>query len=315
MAIDRPDDIGQQFPSDATSLSLPDVHEGRTQIDYGTRPDAIETLPPVALTSETEDPNPIREFNVFVETDEFLIVKEIFIDDNGDEVESDILSFVAKPIALRKSTYDGIEDADDFLQTSITSNRRSLVRTNSGNTFTRFEEISPEYFGSRIFAIAATGTGLPGISLLDTNNDLRRWVSDEPRNKYFQIIDINKDTFVCQEWDYLTDAQKLDEDDVLLPAVNVAKLTELRGSFWNGLTEEGRLYTVVGGSNEADPFILRTAFKSPDTENHEIIPPVVVNSSIIKTERVDNGTGAIRSNTESLWQDSGNSRGWSEIFV
>ena len=93
------------------------------------------------------------------------------------------------------------------------------------------------------------------------------------------------------------------------------KLMELRGTTWSGQTIDGRTFTVVGGSGEADAHILRTADDAPDSEDHEIIPPFVVDSSIIKASRVDLGTGAISSNVESLWQDSGNSRGWSEIFA
>ena len=313
MAIDRPDDIGQQFPSDATVLSLPDVHEGRAQIDYGTRPDTIETFPPIALASDLDDPNPVREFIVFADTDEFLIVREIFLNDEGNEIESDTLSFVAKPNELRKSTYDDILDSDNFLQTSLAPNFRSLVRTTDSNVFTRLEEVFPDYtVGSRIFAIASESTGLPGIFLMDLNNDVRRWVSNEPAEKYFQITDINKNTFICREWDFLTDAQKVDGEGELLPIVNVAKLIELRGDTWVNETIGGVSYVAVGGSGEEDPHILRSA--NSGSEQQEIIPPIFVDVSIIKAKRVDIGTGAIINNLEALWEDTGQSRAWSEIF-
>ncbi len=307
MSVDRPDDIGEQFPG--ANPSVQDVTEGRTEADYGTRPDFIEAFPPTRLASSGLDLNPGRQFQVISIADEIIFANEVTLDE-GVEVIGASIVFIAKPIDLRKSTYDGTVDSDGFTLASVTASRRSLIK----NNLTLFEIIFPAYnVNDRIFAIESEGTGVTGITFLDLNNSSRVWINEEPRYKYFQIVDTDKDTHDCREWDFATNAQKIDSEGVLLPEVLVAKIHDLRGSTWAGNTIAGVAYTSTDGTGEGDGHETRQGVGTV-TEQQLIIPEYLNNVTIIRASFVEIGTGAFRNSIQAIWEET-SARAFSKAFA
>lgn len=324
----RPQDIGQQFPSDAAASVQPNKNANRTQADYGTRNENNEAFVPTELSSS--EGISATTFGMVVQTqlDNVLTVRH--------PDDPDTLIFIAKPPHLRKENNDteGEEnDAGEIIEYGIDGIQGTRKRTlsSNGGTIDLLEVIEPQYtVEDLIFIAQVDDSGLTAVTLQDLNLAARRWVSSEPLYKHFVITDFNRDTFECQEWDFTLNAgaggQKLGPDGEVLPAVQVAKTYDVRGTSWSkdvpepegpGLTQtpDGARYTTVGATDETGPHIERAGFRSesfptPNTdEQQEITPPWFdasegVWATIIRSVRVDTGTGAFFEGVQSIWQDT-----------
>jgi hypothetical protein len=294
----RAKDIGDQFPSDAYDHNTQDVAEGRSQVDYGTRPIVSEGFDPTDLAETTSTEFVTKEYRIVSELGDTIIASEITVDEDGNEFASEVLAFIAKPEDLRETFYDtnGTVNSQGEIIAHVTAGERT-VQVGSA---TRTQLTLPAYTtNEHIFATESEHTGVAGVTLIDVNADARKWVDQEPETRYFQITNINKDTYTCQEWDTVTQAQKLDSDAVLLEAVEVAKPTTLRGTRWDNRTIDSVAYTVTGGATENDSFNIRDADGTEET----ITPKWLTSETIILAKFVPNGTGASYAGVETLWQD------------
>ena len=302
----RPQDIGQQYPSDATTLNLPDVHEGRSQSDYGARPETSEAIDPVNLPTSTTEQDPGRQFKILIDLDEMLVCHELYKDSNGDEEEGDIFFYIAKPIELRKSTFDtdGDPNDDGFIVSLVSSGRRSK----EANGYTLYQVVSPAYsIGSSVYAVAIENSGVSGATFIDINNDARHWVNEEPAHRYFIIDDLDRDTFDCWEWDPVTKTAIIPDGAPSDERYLVAKVPILRGTSWDQQTIDGITYDA-GTVTESNSHDYREADDGSTTEDQEIIPvwlegSTFPNITVIEAEFIETGTGAYRDGVQALWQD------------
>ena len=303
-------DRGEQFPG--ANPTIRDVHEGMAQSNRSTRPGSI--LATLLRGGVAEDStSEVNQYVVASESDEAVYGYRVSLSGIIEAIDT-TLTAIAKPPELRKSTYDATEDGDGFTLAHNAASRRSLVR----NNLTRYEVITPAYTsGDRIFAAESGSTGVLGVGAVDLNLATRRWESEEPEEKWFQVTAVYKDVLVCQEWDWTVtpSAQKRDATGTLLPAVNVAKPIELRGTEWSTLLISGVTYTSTDGTAETSGHTTRDGVGTV-TENQLIITPYILSTTKILAERMDLGTGAVHGSVEALWQDKNQgARAWAEAFA
>lgn len=299
----RPQDIGQQFPSDATPLNLPDPVEGRAQIDYGTRPNFNEGFTPTPLSESIIQTYEVREFELVAQVDEALLVKEITVDSDGEEVTLEDFFFVAKPWQLRRSYKDTDGDVNSSGQIIewISSSRIKITK----DTREWYQIVDPPYVvGEKLFAGRSEYTGVSGSSLIDLNTDARQWVNEEPELRWVQIDVLHKDTYNCRLWDITNDTALLDAEGQE-QFIEVAKPHILRGSTWKDATINGITYTT-GDTAETDTFKSRTATDSPDSETQDIIPEWLTDTTLLLVRFMPEGTGAFFNGVECVWQDTNN---------
>lgn len=170
MAIDRPDDVGDQFPSDTGDTTPTDPITNRGVANYATKP------PDVGYTvARTNDPDiGVGTTAEAVAAKKRGIIKSINndtltvaeLDDDGNEGDNVI---VAKPELLRQSlTSRGNETYTYTDSQNRTADNGSVVTT---------QKIIPSYLeGDTIyFDESANGTGIDGVSFIDDNKSARTW--------------------------------------------------------------------------------------------------------------------------------------------
>jgi len=317
---------------DAAPISKPNPNDSRGQSPQSSPPTIPAKLPITNFTVVSDDDFSVAQFVFQGQFDEFVIGHAI-TETGGVEVESGSNVTIAKPPQFRKSVVDtgGVEVNGEIVtyapdETGKLQGTRKREFESNGTVITVIEKIDPPYFsGDRCYVAESQTTGISGISLIDINVQARRWKDIELDHKYFQITDVNRDTYTCQEWDFETNAQKLNAQSVLLDAVEVAKPHDLRGSTWdftlNGSTLiEGKQYDVDGGTAETDSFNARNGLDeapNPDeTEDQEVLPRWLVDVTIIRAAYIPNGTGAQLAGVQSVWQDTNDGgRAFAEKFV
>lgn len=317
---------------DAAIINTTNPNLSRSQTTQSSPPTPPAPLPIANASVATADEFPVAQYLFQGEFEEYLIVHLLTVDaTTGDEVEGGTNITVAKPPQFRKSTIDTDGDevngeivtyAPDELNNVQGSRKREF--DSNGGPVILLEKIDPPYLPEdRIFAAESQSTGVTGVTFLDGNIQARRWVNIEPAFKYFQITNVDKDVFRCQEWDFALNAgaggQKLDAQGVLLDEVLVAKQHDLRGSTWAGQTIDGIDYAVDGGGGEDDPHADRigtdTAPFPDETEEQEVLPRWVNDASIIRATYMVAGTGAFRGGVQAMWDTGDTSRAFAEKFV
>ena len=308
--------------TDAAVIDKVNQNDNRTVATQGSPPTPPEPLPTVDATLDTGDQFSTKR-NLFQTEVNDLIVCHSLTGDTDEEGGVDIN--IAKPHHLRKTTVDTNGVFVDGIKIEYTGAGRRTVTFEAlqGGEFVFEEKIDPAYtIVDQIIASQMESTGVAGITLQDMNIQNRQWASLLPKERYFQIVEINKDTMWGQEWDYETDAQKVDAEGTLLERELIAKPSLIRGSFWDGKTTNDAAYTVEGDGSEAGPFNVRSGSydgpavpETPSSEEQEITPPWVENETIIKAMRMDDGTGAFRDSVQPVWEDSNDgARAFAEIF-
>ena len=291
--------------SDAASLDVTNRNDNRSEADYGLRPNVVESLPIRNPTTTTADDFSTSQFLFQAELDDRITVHSF--DANG---EGTVNIIIAKPGELRVTIDDKVL-ADGTVISRVSANRRKITK----GTLEYFEVVSPAYaLDDLIYASITPATGIVGVTLIDLNTAARRWVPEEPKEQWFIVLDVNKDSLSCRRWDWATGAAIIPDPDT--GPIDVAKPIELRGTEWEGLVIAGVTYASTDGTAEVDGHITRNGDDGATDENQEIIPVYqegVTTGSKILGERSDTGTGAIRSAVELLWQDKNQgARAWSQ---
>ncbi len=298
--------------SDDAIIDKTNRNTKRTQADYGLGPTVSEALPITEPTASTSDDFATSQYIFRSEFDDRILVH--LLDPNGEGTTN---IQIAKPFELRVSN-DDIELADGSIISRVTANRRKITK----GTLVRFEIVSPPYgVDNLLYASRVPATGIAGVTLIDQNNDSRRWVDEEPDEQWFVVIAIFKDVLQCRVWDWsagaggeavLPDPLDTNPEDPIL----VAKPYELRATTWLGVHPITTVdYTSPGNTLETDPFDTRNGDDGSTDEDQLIIPVFhadVVNGSIIKATRCNQGTGAFHVLVESLWQAWDHGRAWAE---
>jgi hypothetical protein len=297
---------------DAAVIDTTNRNSNRGQADYGVAPTRSAPLPIIEPATTTADDFASSQYVFQGELNDRILVHTFDLDGEGTTNIQ-----IAKPQELRVSVDDVVlEDGTIISRDNV--NRRKITK----GTLIRYEVISPPYtLNDLIYGSKVPTTGVAGVTLIDQNNDARRWVDEEPDEQWFVVLDVYKDVLVCRVWDWSTG--EAIEPDPLDPnpdgPILVAKPYELRATTWLGTHPiTGVIYTSPGNTVETDPYDTRVADNDAGVIENQLIIPVyhqnVVNGSIIKATRCNQGTGSFHNSVESLWQAHDHSRAWAKEF-
>lgn len=290
---------------DAASLNIPDVTEGRNQIDYGTRNENNEAFTPANIRTTNTDSLETIKVIFQAQLDDLLLVKQ--------SEDDDVFTIIAKPPLLRKSEFD--TEGEENESGEILAYIGNGIRTKIVNGIEIQEEIYPSYvIGEDLFAFQVEDSGVTSINLQEINMGARRWEDRTPKTKYFRVLNIDRDTYDCREWDWLLNngsgGEKVDAEGNPVDETVIAKPVEIRGTFWDFTLNGGNeilniQYDVQGGSEEGDSFTSRLSQNGTVEEDEDqiIIPPFATGVTIIRADYVPEGTGAYREGTQAIWQD------------
>lgn len=274
VAVDRPDDIGEQFPSDADAVAQPDPTAGRQQYDYETGPEPRTARAQAAAASEGTG-QALKHLLKVVNDDDYTAVSYI------GGVEGAFVQ-IAKPWFLRRSLFDG-EEVDGYTYEYLSNVLRKKTDEDSN---VLFEELVPPYIPDleQLLAMEVDDTGLVGISLEDLNTGQHRWQLITNIRRAV-INDTDDDILICQELDI--------NDNPIGDEIDIAKAYKLQRTPWDGTTivayggqsieytytdEFVREAELIGGSFAGD-------------KQTEIVVPAYGDGDIILFTQPANGTG------------------------
>lgn len=300
MAVDRADDIGSQFPSDAADTAPLDPTRNRQQIDYSTGPE------PVNVTQEPQEAN--DGGSAITQGILKVVGNDIYTIAAFEGGVEGILQSVAKPWYLRRSPFEG-EFVGDFTYEYVTNTFRKKIKDD--NLLTVFETIDPPYvLNSELVYVAevnATEVEL-APTLIETNYNAHKWKTLEEFRVV--LVDVGDDHLVVI---------RLDDDGLTTSdQFNIAKPYKLQRTPWDGeqitLPDVGitleyaytdideRTATIVAGG-------------SGDVETQFIIQRYLV-GDILTVFRPENGTGVTVAGEELAYMDNNESqRGWARKSV
>lgn len=176
MAIDRADDIGDQFPSDTGDTAPANPITNRAQVDYSTgiidvAADIARSDDPEAVTDDT--PAATGGATVFRGTlssinDDTLTV----INTDGESV------FVAKILEHRKTVFDGLTvNGIQYEYAAGVSVERTATDANDSD-IEEIQSLIPAFvleFSEIYYVTVEGGTGVDGVNFIDLNVAGRIW--------------------------------------------------------------------------------------------------------------------------------------------
>lgn len=295
---------GQGGPLKDVDPNLPNPNRRRGRFPKPWEKRAIEIQEQKNLALESVDV-PVTEASLIGVYDNFLAVYES-IDGNFDETRSTIL----KPYPLQKLYSDtgGVPNDDGETITHLSSTRRKIEKEVDGGTLTLYEIITPPYVVGELLGIAVIdSTDKYSVSKIDLNIAARKWKNEEPLVKRFLIKEIKKDYFNC--YAYVNNEAVITDD-----YIKVAKPDQLRGSYWGSLSwldGGGNIISYADASGDTDwASRVATTTGPADPENQIVIPPWLETNTIIKADRMDNGTGV----AGVLWQAEAGAFAFSKLY-
>ena len=324
--------------TDSSLGEFPNPNAGRTKGAQDSPPTTSVALPIVNATVAVGDEFSLGQYLFQGEFNELIVCHTLIEDEEGVETEGGRNVNIVKPPQFRKSVVDTAgEEVNGEIVTYAPDETGNLQGTRkrefeaNGGTLILLERIDPPYLpDERIYAAEAQATGVTGLTLLAQNMQARRWKNILPAERYFQIAEINKDTFWGQEWDFATNAQKVDAEAVLLPRELIAKPHLMRGSVWDGVVvvppapDSDTVDSFTANVNddvgvlpdpEENEYTIREVIINPEsgqntTEDQDVIPRWYPAITIIRAEPSELGTGAFRTipgdpagAVQAIWQD------------
>ena len=300
---------------DAAPLSIPNPNAGREQVDYGSRDRTTKPFTPTGLESDPVNIPPTAQYSPNIELDDSILSFAFTVIDGVAVADDENNIVIAKPPELRKTFFDDSENGTvlptnpgEAITQYLGFGRRKISRLLDGGILERFEIIDPPYSnGSPIYASRSNTTGVGGVELQDLNVSSRKWINEAPARLRFIIKEIKKDYFNCYQ--YVEGEEIVTEE-----FIKVAKPHETRGTYWDDLEwNDGTGDITYADSSGDTDWTTRQATRTggpPDTEDQIILPPWLVDNTVLTTMRMDGGTGV----AEVLWQ-SISAGSFSEAFV
>jgi hypothetical protein len=256
VASDRPDDIGNQIPSDANDVAPADPTTGRQQVDYTAGRNPIPGAQVEAVVTDDGITAPTQQLRLKAVGKDILLCISLV-----DGLEQGALLSVARPRLLRQTLFDYAETGqtvDGFKITYTDFFTRQLENANGAIIFQRLVPGYTFFDEDLIYASESDSTEIEGVTLIDLNVDVQRFETYGERR--YLLKEIKDDTLSC----VLYEGGVETGDPVL-----IAKPKELRRTPFDDKFVDSIYYTYTDA-------ITRNASFAGDNEDQIIVSPWVV---------------------------------------